>query len=232
MGIFVGVNIGNAIDAIKFIKKHDNDTFEEIKEAIVKQIRLDNEFSIDMYEIKRYDQLKRSYKDRKFHSQEKYIEYVEKCDGKPMLYKDFVKKEFSEDYIDFSFEKTCEEYLEKIQQKYGDSEYEHYKNIIKDLKDETNIDDWYEYVSDGYIECGEKTYMYIYELLESIAMRFGFECYDHTNTNYDPFEYIIGGHVESYGQGFGFEIENKNSFDRLFGENNYEVNNYDVRKCV
>ena len=159
--MLIGVNIGDVIDALEFIKKHNYETYKEIEEAIVKQIRRDNQTLIDIHEMKRYDTLKDLYELRKNHSREKYVEYVEKCDGKPMSYKDFVKKECKEDYIDFSFGTSYEEYIEKVQQKYGNSTYEYYKDTIENIKNESDTSDWFDYMFDGYIDFGNRKFSYI-----------------------------------------------------------------------
>ena len=226
INMYIGVNIGNVDDAIEFIKKHNYEIYKEIEEAIVKQIRQDNQILIDIYEMKKYNTLEDLYKLRKNHSREKYVEYVEKCDEKPMSYKDFLKKEFLEDYIDFSFG-TYEEYIEKVQQKYGDSKYEYYKDTIKDIKNESDTSDWFDYVFDGSVNFGNRTYTYINEIIDNILEKFDLSCHEYRESRDELGEYIIGESTDSNKLSLqylkDFENVNENSFDEIFGDDGYEI---------
>jgi hypothetical protein len=225
--MLIGVNIGNVDDAIEFIKKHNYETYKEIEEAIVKQIRRDNQTLIDIHEMKRYDTLKDLYERRNNHSREKYVEYVEKCDGKPMSYKDFVKKECKEDYIDFSFGTSYEEYIEKVQQKYGNSTYEYYKDIIENIKNESDTSDWFDYMFDGYIDFGNRKFSYINEIIDNIVEKFDLSCHEYRESRDELGEYIIGTDTDSKKVSLqylkDFENVNEDSFDEIFGDNGYEI---------
>ena len=225
--MLIGVNIGNVNDAIEFIKKHNYEIYKEIEEAIMEQIRRDNQTLIDIHEMKRYNTLKDLYECRKNYSQEKYVEYVEKYDGKPMSYKDFVKKECKENYIDFSFSTTYEEYIEKVKQKYGDSVYEYYKDDIENIKNESDTYDWFNYVFDGYISYGNRTYAYINEIIDDIVEKFDLSCYEYRKSRDELEEYIVGTDTNSDKVTLqylkDFENVNENSFGEIFGDNGYEI---------
>ena len=189
--MFIGINIGNGVEAMKFIQRNNVNIYNDIYKDIKKLMREHNETSISLYEYREYDRINSLNKLRKAYSKDKYIEYIgEHFLQKPMTYLEFVKANYSEDYIDFSFN-SHEEYNERVKEKIEEigksnnleglspTDY-YYKDKIKDYSIDVN---WSQYISDYEINMGNGSVYYLDELIESIV-KYGIDVYVYYESKY------------------------------------------------
>ena len=210
---------------------------------IKKLMREHNETSISLYEYREYDRINSLNKLRKAYSKDKYIEYIgEHFLQKPMTYLEFVKANYSEDYIDFSFN-SHEEYNERVKEKIEEigksnnleglspTDY-YYKDKIKDYSIDVN---WSQYISDYEINMGNGSVYYLDELIESIVEIYGIDVYVYYESKYIR-HFIIGWDIQeetptlSFLENFRKEnIEEIENLKKLFNEDNLEIKVFSKR---
>lgn len=182
--MFIGINIGNGVEAMKFIQRNNVNIYNDIYKDIKKLMRENNETLISLYEYREYDRINSLNKRRKAYSKDKYIEYIgEHFLQKPITYLDFIKANYREDYIDFSFN-SHEEYNERVKEKIEEigksnnleglspTDY-YYKDKIKDYRIDVN---WSRYIRDNELNIGNNFY-YITELIEGIIKKYDIKVY-------------------------------------------------------
>lgn len=237
--MFIGINIGNGIEAMKFIQRNDVNTYKDIYKDIKKIMKESNETSISLYEYREYDRINSLNKRRKAYSKDKYIEYIgEHFLQKPMTYLEFVKANYREDYIDFSFN-SHDEYNERVKEKIEEigksnnleglspTDY-YYKDKIKDYSIDVN---WSQYISDNEINVGNNSFYYIDELIKGII-----NIYDVYYVRRNIPQFIIGWNIQeetftlSFLENFRKEnIEQIENLKKLFDEDNLEIKVFSKR---
>lgn len=235
--MFIGINIGNGVEAIKFIQRNNVNIYNDIYKDIKKIMRENNEISISLYEYREYDRINSLNKLRKAYSKDKYIEYI--CEHFlqiHMTYLEFVKANYSEDYIDFSFN-SYEEYNERVKEKIEEigksnnleglspTDY-YYKDKIKDYSIDVN---WSQYISDNEINVGNNSFYYIDELIEGIIKKYDIKVYLYYIKWNIP-QFIIGWDIQeetptlSFLENFRKEnIEQIEYLKKLFDDDNLEI---------
>jgi len=241
--MFIGINIGNGVEAIKFIQRNNVNIYNNIYKDIKKLMREDNETSISLYEYREYDRINSLNKRRKAYSKDKYIEYIgEHFLQKPMTYLEFVKANYSEDYIDFSFN-SHEEYNERVKEKIEEigksnnleglspTDY-YYKDKIIDYSIDVN---WSQYIIYNEINVGNRSFYYITELIEGIIKKYDIKVNLYYVSEYKS-QFIIGWDIQeetptlSFLENFRKEnIEQIEYLKKLFDEDNLEIKVFSKR---
>lgn len=251
--MFIGINIGSDDEAIKFIQRNDINKYEDICKEIKILMKKKNEKSIFLYESSEYKRINSLNKIRKANSKDKYIEYIEEnCSKKHMTYSEFIKANYGEDYIDFSFN-SYEEYIERVKEKieeigksnniekfyyYEDNIVElsltdyYYKDKIKDYSIDIN---WSNYIDDYELRLDSRSY-YIDELIENIVKKYDFEVYLIEESEY-YYEYIIGFNITEKNTTLTFfenfrkdNIEQIEKLKKFFDEDNLEIKVFSKEK--
>lgn len=241
--MFISINIGNGIEAMKFIQRNDVNIYKDIYKDIKKLMKESNETSIFIYEDREYNRINSLNKCRKAYSKDKYIEYIgEHFLQKPMTYLEFVKANYSEDYIDFSFN-SHDEYNERVKEKIEEigksnnleglspTDY-YYKDKIKDYSIDVN---WSQYISDNEINVGNNSFYYIDELIEGIIKKYDIKVYLYYVKRNIP-QFIIGWNIQeetptlSFLENFRKEnIEQIEYLKKLFDDDNLEIKVFSKR---
>jgi len=241
--MFIGKNIGNDDKAIKFIKRNEIKKYKDICKKIKILMKKKNEKSIFLYETSEYKRINSLNKKRKAYSKDKYIEYIEEnCSKKHMTYSEFIKANYGEDYIDFSFN-SYEEYIERVKEKIKEigksnnieelslTDY-YYKDKIKDYSIDIN---WSKYIYDDELRLDSSSY-YIDDLIENIVKKYDFEVYIIEESEY-YYEYIIGFNITEKNTTLTFfenfrkdNIEQIEKLKKFFDEDNLEIKVFSKEK--
>ena len=241
--MFIGINIGSDDEAIKFIQRNDINKYKDICKEIKILMKKKNEKSIFLYETSEYKRINSLNKKRKAYSKDKYIEYIEEnCSKKHMTYSEFIKANYGEDYIDFSFN-SYEEYIERVKEKIKEigksnnieelslTDY-YYKDKIKDYSIDIN---WSKYIYDDELRLDSSSY-YIDDLIENIVKKYDFEVYIIEESEY-YYEYIIGFNITEKNTTLTFfenfrkdNIEQIEKLKKFFDEDNLEIKVFSKEK--